>query len=123
MIIHAPSCSFRPLRQLASIGIVLLCSAAAVKARQGAVRMLYTTPNATFVEKPSGEVTVTINDASGSIAALQTSINNARAANPTNVVIIRLLAGAVYTVSNASLTLGSHECLVASGATIRAANA
>lgn len=91
-------------------------------AGQGAVRMLYATPNMNFVEQPSGEVVTNINDTSGSISTLQTTINNVRAANPTNVIVIRL-TNTTYIVSSAGLVLGSHECLVASGATIQAANA
>src|SRR6185437_2056705 len=82
----------------------------------------YTAPNMKFVEQVSGEVLINLNDASGSISSVQTAINNARAANPTNVIIIRL-TNATYVVSSAGLVLGSHECLVASGATIQAANA
>ena len=91
-------------------------------AMQGAVRLLYTSPNMKFVEKTSGEVVVNINDASGSISSLQTAINNARAANPTSVIVIRL-TNTTYVVSSAGLVLSSHECLVASGATIQAADA
>ena len=91
-------------------------------AGQGAARLLYTSPNMKFVERTSGEVVITINDASGSISSVQTAINNARAVNRTNVIIIRL-TNATYVVSSAGLVLGSHECLVASGATIRAADA
>ena len=91
-------------------------------AGQGAVRMLYTSPNMGFVEQPSGEVVTNINDASGSITTLQTTINNVRAANPTTVIVIRL-TNTTYVVNSAGLVLGSHECLVASGATIQAANA
>jgi parallel beta-helix repeat protein len=91
-------------------------------AGQGAVRMLYTSPNMAFVEKTSGEVVININDTSGSISTLQTAINNARAANPANVIVIRL-TNTTYLVSSAGLVLGSHECLVASGATIKAAAA
>jgi hypothetical protein len=83
--------------------------------------MLYTSPNMGFIEQPSGEVVVTVNDTSGMVSTLQTEINNARAANPTNVIVIRL-TNAIYTVSSAGIVLGSHECLVASGATIQAAN-
>src|SRR5581483_10102508 len=57
-----------------------------------------------------------------SIATVQTSINNARAANPTNVIVVKLLSNATYTVSTASLTLGSHECLVIGSAKIHAAS-
>jgi len=93
-----------------------------VIAGQGAQRLLYTSPNMKFVEQISGEVIVNINDASGSISTVQTAINLARAANPTNVIVIRL-TNATYIVNSAGLVLGSHECLVASGATIQAADA
>lgn len=93
-----------------------------VIAGQGAVRMLYTVPNATFIEKPAGDSVVAINDVSGSISTLQTSINNARVANPNSVLVIRLLSNATYSVSSAGIVLGARECLVASGATIQAAS-
>jgi parallel beta-helix repeat protein len=92
-------------------------------AGQGVQRMLYTVPNSTFIENPSGDSgVVTINDTSGSISTLQTSINNARSSNPNSIIVIDLQRGATYTVSTASLTLGSQECLIASGARIQAAN-
>ena len=90
-------------------------------AGQGAVRMLYASPNMKFVEKTSGEAVININDASGSISVLQAAMNAARASNPTNVMVIHL-TNATYLVSSAGIVLGSHECLVASGATIRAAD-
>ncbi len=83
--------------------------------------MLYTSPNMSFVEQVSSEVVVNVNDTSGSVATLQAGINSARAANPTNVIVIRL-TNTTYVVSSAGIVLGSHECLVASGATIKAAN-
>src|SRR5579883_389616 len=92
-------------------------------AKQGVVRGLYTVPNSTFIEQPSGETVVTVNDTSGSISSLQTAIDNARSANPSNAILIHLLRGAIYSVSSSGLVLGSHECLVAEGAVIRAANA
>jgi len=101
---------------------VLACGFTAAVAGQGAGRMLYTSPNTAFIEQRTGEVVVTANDTSGSIATLQTAIDNARSANPTNVIVIRL-TNAVYSVSNAGLVLGSRQCLVASGATLKAANA
>lgn len=91
-------------------------------AGQGAVRMLYTTPNMAFIEKISGETVINVNDASGSVPILQAGINSARAAHPTNVIVIRL-AATTYVVSSAGIVLGSHECLVASGAIIQAADA
>jgi len=57
-------------------------------AQQGVVRMLYTVPNSTFIENPAGDSgVVTINDTSGSISTLQTSINNARSSNPNSIII------------------------------------
>src|SRR5581483_11473198 len=92
-------------------------------AGQGAQRMLYTSPNTTFIESKTADHAITITDSSGSIATLQAAIDSTRAANPTNVIIIRLQSNAVYSVSSDGIVLGSHECLVGSGATIRAANA
>jgi parallel beta-helix repeat protein len=91
-------------------------------AGQGAGRMLYVPPNSAFIENPSGESLVTINDLSGSISTLQTSMNSARSANPNSVIIIRLLPGATYWVTNAGIVLGSRECLVAKGATVKASS-
>ncbi|HEX3101523.1 MAG TPA: RICIN domain-containing protein, partial [Pyrinomonadaceae bacterium] len=85
--------------------------------------MLYTSPNMTFISTKSGDHAVTVADTSGLIATLQSSINTARASNPTNILVITLLSNATYVVSSASLTLDSRECLVAAGATIQAANA
>ena len=91
-------------------------------AGQGAQRMLYTVPNSTFVQNPSGDSVIVINDASGSITTLQTAINNARSANPNSIIAVHLLDGATYWVSSSGLALGSQECLVGTGATIKAAN-
>ncbi|HUA66849.1 MAG TPA: RICIN domain-containing protein [Alphaproteobacteria bacterium] len=93
-------------------------------AGQGAGRMLYTVPNSTFVENPSGDNAVTIDDSSGSISTVQTLINNARNANPNDIIVIRLTTGATYWVnnSNAGLVLSSQECLIGSGALIEATN-
>jgi parallel beta-helix repeat protein len=102
--------------------IIILISGSSVFAGQGAQRMLYTSPNMAFITAPSGDHAVTVSDVSGSISTLQTAIASARSANPTNVIIITLLSNATYVVSSASLTLDSRECLVASGATIQAAN-
>ena len=55
------------------IALALLASAA--YAKQGAVRALYTVPNMTFIEQPTGENVVTINDTSGSISSLQSAID------------------------------------------------
>lgn len=105
-----------------SIVVLTLLSGMHVFAGQGVQRMLFTRPNTTFVEQPSGETVVNVNDTSGSISTLQASINSARNANPTNVIIIRLLTNATYSVSTTGIVLGSHECLVADNTTIMAAN-
>jgi autotransporter-associated beta strand protein len=93
-------------------------------AGQGAGAALYAVSNSAFIENPAGsESVVTIDDTSGLISSLQTAINNARSANPNAILVIHLLSGATYSVTNAGLVLGSRECLVAAGATIRAASA
>jgi hypothetical protein len=89
--------------------VLLFISAATVFAKQGAVRALYTVPNTTFIEQPTGDSVVTINDSSGSISSLQTAIDNARGANPGSVIVIHLKRGAIYSVGTAGLVLGSHE--------------
>ncbi len=125
MLIHHKSagryCTM--LRSAFILAIALTLATAMVFARQGVVRNLYTVPNTTFIEQPAGESVVTINDTSGSISSVQAAIDNARSANPSSVIVIHLLRGAVYSVSSAGLVLGSHECLVAEGAMIQAANA
>jgi parallel beta-helix repeat protein len=110
-----------PLQSAFTLATLLL-TAATVFASQGAGRMLYTVPNTTFVEQPSGESVVTINDTSGSITAVQVAIDGARSANPDKIIVIHLQRGAVYTVSSAGLMLSSHECLVAEGSLIQAAD-
>jgi fibronectin-binding autotransporter adhesin len=109
---------------LAAVAVFSAVFTEHVFAGQGTGRMLYTAPNNTFIENVSGDNEVTISDTSGSIATLQTLINNARTANPAYIIIIRLMSGATYSVSNSTggLVLGSQECLVGSGATIEAAN-
>jgi parallel beta-helix repeat protein len=102
-------------------GVAFLTATTAV-AQQGAQRMLYTVPNSTFIENPSGDSVVTVNDTSGSISTLQTSINNARSGNPSSIIVINLERGATYTVNGAGLVLGSQECLIGSGALIQAAS-
>src|SRR5215472_2025962 len=110
------------LRNTLILAVSLIVSATTVLAKQGAVRTLYTTPNTAFIEQPSGESVVTVNDTSASISSLQAEINDARNANPGNVIVIHLMKGAIYSVSSAGLVLSSHECLVAEGAVIQAAN-
>jgi len=64
-------------------------SGATAFAGQAVQRLLYTVPNTTFIEQPTGESVAPINDTSGSVEALQTAINNARSANPDKVIVIR----------------------------------
>ena len=113
------------IRRFAVLAAWGACATSTLFAGQGAQRMLYTVPNSTFVQNPAGDSVLTISDTSGSIATLQTLINNARSANPNAIIVIHLLPGATYQVSNSSggLALGSQECLVGSGALIQAANA
>lgn len=110
--------------KLLFIGVGALCLAAPpLFAGQGVQRMLYSVPNSTFIENASGDPgVVTINDTSGSISSLQTSINNARSANSAAIIVIHLLPGATYTVNSSSLVLSANECLVGSGAIIQAAS-
>jgi len=91
-------------------------------AAQGAQSTLFTVLNSTFIENPAGDSKWAVNDISGSISTLQSSINSARSAHPGSILIITLKSGATYTVSSTGLTLGSDECLIASGATIRASS-
>ena len=93
-------------------------------AGQGAGRMLYSVATNSFIENPAGDVGVkTINDTSGSIATLQSNINSTRSSFPNSIIVIRLTNNATYWISNVSLVLGSRQCLVASGAVIKATNA
>ena len=97
--------------------------ATATTVTQGRRGNLYTPPADGFILNPTGgDAVVTLRDTSGSIAGVQTAINNARGANPNAVIVVHLQAGAVYEVGGAGLVLGSRTCLVASGATIRAAS-
>ena len=97
-------------------------SSATLLAGQGAQRMLYAVPNNSFIQDSAGDSALTINDTSGSIATLQTAINNARSANPSSVIAIHLMSGSTYWVGNSGLVLGSQECLIGSGAIIKATN-
>jgi len=108
--------------KLAMLLQLLITFVSVTFAGQGVQRMLYTVPNSSFIENPSSDSVVTINDTSGSIATLQALINNARSANPSSIIVIHLLNGATYSVSSAGLVLGSQECLVGISAIIQATN-
>ena len=114
----------RPLRpNRITVFFLLLCTLASGGfAQQGPRGNLYTVPNSTFFQQPSGESVITINDTSGSIATLQVIINNTRITNPGKLILINLLPGAPYTVNGAPLQLESEMCLAGTGATIVAAS-
>lgn len=80
----------------------------------------YAVANSPFIQSPTTESVVTIEDTSGSIATLQGSIDAARAANPNEILVIRLKPNATYEVAEAPLTLGSRMCLSGSGTTLSA---
>jgi hypothetical protein len=50
----------------------------------------YAVANSAFIQTPTSESVVNLEDTSGSIATLQASIDAARAANPDKIIIIRL---------------------------------
>jgi parallel beta-helix repeat protein len=102
---------------------VLTLPAATAFSGQGAVRALYTVPNTTFIEQPSGETVVAVDDTTGTVAGVQSALDAARSANPDKVIVVRLQRGATYAVDSAGLVLDSRECLVAEGALIQAASA
>jgi hypothetical protein len=83
---------------------------------------LYIQPAGTgFIEKTSGETIVPVNVSSGVISDAQTQLDNARAANPSAVIVLTL--SGTYSVSSAPLRLPSHTCLVLStGCVIQAAS-
>src|SRR5581483_6236579 len=69
---------------------VAVLKATTAAAAQGAQSTLYKVPNSTFIENPSGDSKVTVNDTSGSISTLQASINSARSAHAGSVIVITL---------------------------------
>jgi len=84
---------------------------------QGIRGTLYTVPNNNFYQT-AGETVISIVDTSGSIATLQSLINAARAANPTNIITIQLASGDAYQVGTAALTLSSNMVLLGYNASI-----
>jgi parallel beta-helix repeat protein len=91
--------------------VLLLATIATSLAQPGVTGTLYTVPNGTFYQQPTGETVTTINDTSGSISTLQTAINTARTANATRFLIINLKSNTEYLVTTSPLTLGSKMCL------------
>ena len=81
----------------------------------------YTPPTSfPFIQQPTGEKVVSLQDTSGSISTLQGMIDGARASNPNSFLVIYLKAAAAYSVTTAPLVLGSKMCLLGSGATFSA---
>lgn len=83
----------------------------------------YTPPTSfPFIQQPTGEKVVTLQDTSGSISTLQGMIDAARVSNPDSFLVIYLKASAAYSVTSAPLVLGSKMCLLGSGATLSASS-
>ena len=80
----------------------------------------YAVANSAFIQTPTAESVVNLEDTSGSIATLQASLDAARAANPDQLIIIRLKSNTTYEVLQTPLTLGSRMCLSGSGTSIAA---
>ncbi|MEY3479362.1 MAG: hypothetical protein RIQ71_137 [Verrucomicrobiota bacterium] len=85
--------------------------------------MDYSVPTNNFIGQPAGEVVTVIEDTSGSVVALQSLIDAARAANPDRFIRVQLKANAVYAVSSSPLVLGSKLCLSGAGTTFAANSA
>jgi len=83
----------------------------------------YTPPTSfPFIQQPTGEKVVSLQDTSGSIATLQGMIDTARVSNPESFLVIYLKAAATYSVTTAPLVLGSKMCLLGGGATFSASS-
>ena len=81
----------------------------------------YSAPaNFPFLQQPTGEKVISLQDTSGSISTLQDMIDGARTANPDLFLIVYCKAGATYPVTSAPLVLGSKVCLLGNGATFQA---
>jgi parallel beta-helix repeat protein len=73
-----------------------------------------------FLQQPTGEKVVSLQDTSGSISTLQGMVDAARASNPDSFLVIYLKAASTYTVSTTPLVLGSKMCVLGGGATFSA---
>jgi parallel beta-helix repeat protein len=82
------------------------------------------TPPATFpfIQQPTDEKVVSLQDTSGSIPTLQGMIDGARASNPNSFLLIYLKGAATYPVTTTPLILGSKMCLLGGGATFSASS-
>jgi parallel beta-helix repeat protein len=105
-----------------SLLVLLLATIVISLAQPGVTGTLYTVPNGTFYQQPTGETVTTINDTSGSISTLQAAINSARTANATRFLIINLKSNTEYLVTTNPLILGSKMCLSGSSNTSIAAS-
>jgi len=80
---------------------------------------LYTIPNNTFYQQV-GEDVATIIDTTGNTSQLQYAIDQARAANPSKLLIVRLYVNQVYNITTKALTLSSNMVVHGFGASIMA---
>lgn len=108
---------FLPSLLVSTFALPVDCFAGAAGLRSS---LDYAVANSPFIQSPTAESVVTIEDTSGSIATLQASIDAARAANPNEILVIRLKPNATYEVADTPLTLGSRTCLSGSGTTLSA---
>jgi len=75
-----------------------------------------------FIQQPTDEKVVSLQDTSGSISTLQGMIDGARASNPDSFLVIYLKGAATYPVTTTPLILGSKMCLLGGGATFSASS-
>jgi len=75
-----------------------------------------------FIQQPTDEKVVSLQDTSGSIPTLQGMIDGARASNPDSFLVIYLKGAATYPVTTTPLILGSKMCLLGGGATFSASS-
>jgi parallel beta-helix repeat protein len=83
----------------------------------------YTPPTSfPFIQQPTGEKVVTLQDTSGSISTLQGMIDAARVSNLDSFLVIYLKGAATYPITTTPLILGSKMCLLGGGATFSASS-
>jgi parallel beta-helix repeat protein len=105
-----------PLPRKVALAVFTVFTVSALHAR------LYLPHADSYITTPlGGETIIQLQDSSGSIATAQTTLNNARTANPTAILVLNLNASS-YSVSTTGLVLGSNECLVLAPTTTIAAS-
>ena len=81
----------------------------------------YNAPNSfPFIQQPTSEKVVSLEDTSGSISTLQGMIDAARSSSPDSFLVIYLKAAGTYAVTTTPLVLGSKMCLLGREATFSA---